>query len=137
MKTISLIILTFFSVQGFCCECISIEKNDSSSVTNAFESSDLVIIGDVIELINEKGFDGNGYIVARVKVHENHKGTFKNKIVRVKGIDESTCSFFFKTGTRYLIYSYAVRNEGFQTDICTRTRVFTDSLYDNLILEKY
>lgn len=97
------------------CDCAFIPGSVRFSVQKAFETSDIIFTGKIIEI--EKGASPDEY---RVK--------FKVKSMWKKDVGESvilrtyrvSCGFFGKKGEEYLVYAYT-QDGMLTTNGCTRT----------------
>lgn len=145
MKNFLLFILCMVSLSArlVACSCIG-----ESTVKGSVKSSDLVIIGNILSgervdvadtswLLGKDSFGNDRFVVLskmkyRVLVTQTFKGKFKgDTITLVSGLGNGDCGYRFNAGSSYIIYGYAdatSRSNSFMTDICTRTRLATDTV---------
>ena len=133
MKNIAvlLILLIFFSINGFACDCIG-----GQSVKEALKNANAVLLGKVIKI--EKFEIPSGYtnikfykVKNTLLVTKVYKGNIQTQTVEVvSGIDSGDCGFQFEINNNYIVYGYWSTKhfpEGDEvqkhltTHICTRT----------------
>ncbi len=126
---------------SFACSCIEI-----NSVKKEVDKSHAIFTGKVlsVKLISESHGKGNAKLtldskIYRIKITSMHKGRLKPEIVEVIS-RTNTCEYEFDVGQNYIIYatvsktkiSSKIQNR-LNTSICTRTRLFDQKEFDQLV----
>jgi hypothetical protein len=128
-KLLILVFLTFFSINGYCCDCAekpSIEKN--------WERASQIFIGKVVK-VDSSLYGGYGEKVYSftIKIKKSFKGDIYNsKNYRtILYVDYAACDFPFVIGAEYLIYARQ-DNWVLHCSLCSRTNLLNDVSEDEL-----
>ena len=136
MRNLLLILFSLAFFNSKACDCKPY-KIDSVSIINALNFSETVVIGDIVEIVQEASSSNGGIRVVKIKVFKNYKGEKIDELINLKlYVSSPSCGITLKKGIRHLVYVYKDKDKGLMTNICTRTRVFTSYLFDPIILDK-
>jgi hypothetical protein len=132
MKNIFLIIIFhIFLAKAYSCKCPDYLK-DSASVVTAFNENDVVVNGIIKDITIEKG-----YRVYKILVERKYKGAEVGEIIHIKTVNNNkACGLFLDKGFVYLFYASKDKSQELISSTCSRTRLFSSSLYDPVILDK-
>ena len=136
MKNLLIIPFVLLFINSKACDCKPYNI-DSISVINALNYSKIVVIADIIEIEEEASNNNGGIRVVKMKVFKNYKGSQNEEVIQLKSyVSSPSCGITLKKGIRYLVYAYNDEEKGLMTNICTRTRIFTSSLFDPIVLDQ-
>ena len=134
-KTLLLISFFIFSItETFACSCIGTNESLSKKVKKAFNQSDLIINGKVVEILvvnKAKMKSSADPIIYKFEITKVIKGIIKKKIVDIASETmEMSCGYNFELGKSYLVYarksthfSKMTNNEfDFVTSLCDRNK---------------
>lgn len=128
-RLVFFVLAIFTGLQLGACSCIG-----ESTVKGSLKSSDLVVIGKVISGVEVPFVDSEFSFTFhrmhfQVVVTRNFKGGKENDTLTViTGMGHGDCGYQFSVDKSYIIYGYKTEGRDiFETDICTRTRLDSDS----------
>jgi len=136
MKKAFLLILIFiFSItKTFACSCIETNESLSKKVEKAFNQSDLIISGKVIEVVivnKAKMKSSADPIIYKFEIIKTVKGKTEKEIIEIASeIGGASCGYKFELGKSYLVYARKsthfaemTKNEfDFVTSLCDRNQ---------------
>ena len=145
-----LVVSVAFTNYTNACTCIEEHISLDKKVTKAFEESELVIIGKVIEIKEYQSYPPKTYtgdpIAYTFEIEKIFKGVkTASTVTIISSRDGASCGYRFNKGESYLVFSslsgYFARQTGedlsFTTSICRRNQVSTNVERKELkILEK-
>ncbi|NJB84188.1 hypothetical protein [Wenyingzhuangia aestuarii] len=112
MKNIFLIILFLSFSETYSCTCAPMKRLDIAQVEE-YEYSEFVLIGEIIEIDNEKR-------TFKVKVKETFKGNLKNESI-IEFRNHKYCEPVVEKKSEWLIYSILKDNK-FEINTCGTSR---------------
>ena len=134
-KTFLLILFFIFSItETFACSCIETNESLSKKVEKAFNQSDLIISGKVVEIIivnKAKMKSSADPIIYKFEITKMIKGKTEKKIIEIASeTSGASCGYKFELGKSYLVYarksnhfSSKTKNEfDFVTSLCDRNQ---------------
>ena len=139
MKKIALFTLIVLGSYGcFACDCKE-SRNDSIGIVEAYEQSDVVTVARVSEIIlHEDTNKISNYRTVKMIIQRAYKGVQKRDTITVTAyIGGPSCGVELNEGVVYLLYAYNHSKLGITTDSCTRTTIFTSTVYDTVILDNF
>lgn len=127
-----LIIISTPSI-SYACSC-----TEPVSVEEEFERSEAVFTGKVMNVREDKRFDGMVTKSVLFEVSETWKGVSQSQVIITTGLGGGNCGFKFIEGVEYLVYaeqsSMYSEEEQLVTTICDRTNELHASGEDLAIL---
>lgn len=118
MRYLLIILFGLISSKGLGCDChSSVYKPFQNS---DFEKVDLIFLAEIGEGLDSGLFE--------VKVMENYKGEFNSKI-KILNPHNDYCSYYVKTGEKWLIYTYQNEYNIIVIDGCSRSRNIEKTKY--------
>ncbi len=115
------IFIYFLSFNIYACRCIE------PSHSKAFESSEVVVIGEVLETSSLTGNEGS---IAIIKVNKTWKKQIKSKI----GIFSITnCNFTMDKGKHYILFLKTEEYGLYSTGRCSGNKLVSSSDSDKLL----
>ena len=133
-----LVVSVAFTNYTNACTCIEEHISLDKKVTKAFEESELVIIGKVIEIKEYQSYPPKTYtgdpIAYTFEIEKIFKGVkTASTVTIISSRDGASCGYRFNKGESYLVFSslsgYFARQTGedsiFTTSICKRNQVST------------
>jgi hypothetical protein len=136
---IVIILVILCSGEVLACSCIEPVYDESLSVQvkRAKKESIAVFTGVVTQLTeNQQG----RYTTINLRVIDLWKGNLSKEITVLTGLHDGNCRYPFEVNKKYLIYSYNGTmyspSESLETNICTRTTIFSEAKADIKILGK-
>tara|TARA_B100001173_G_scaffold306790_1_gene314213 strand:+ start:105 stop:524 length:420 start_codon:yes stop_codon:yes gene_type:complete len=136
MKNLLIISFVLLFINSKACNCKPYSI-DSISVINALNYSEIVVIADIIEIVEEASNSNCEIRVVKMKVFKNYKGSQNEEVIQLKSyVSSRSCGITLKKGIRYLVNVYNDKDKGLMTNICTRTRIFTSFLFDPIVLDQ-
>lgn len=121
MRIFLILFILFFSNAAYCCSCEPPGKIDDQQYNKYYA----IFTGKIIS-IQKKQWAKEITFEIRIQF----KGILKlSKITITTSAHESTCGISPKVGEEWLIFAYREK-EGFQTNLCTRTKSMNKKAWD-------
>jgi hypothetical protein len=132
------VIVILANAEAFACSCRPVEKKSiAAHVGGAKKESDAVFAGKVLEIIES---DELFNTQVKIKVINVWKGILSEEITIFTGRDDGMCRYYFEVGKTYLVYGrkggMSNSSENLETDMCSRTQLYSDAKHDLRILGK-
>jgi hypothetical protein len=131
---IGVVPLLFSAANASACSCLVAPPPEK-----AFSEADVVFVGNVISIKEEKSSGDNKFMMAakdlfglnsdfgywrylvKLQVSIPIKGVSSKNVVVRTNVEGSACGFHFEPHSNYLVYGY-VSKDGIHTTHCTRTK---------------
>jgi hypothetical protein len=137
-RTFLQILILFLSIsESFACICGGRNESFSKQIKRAFNQSDLVFTGKVIEIntVNKKELKSSADpIIYKFEISTIIKGKIQKRIIEVASeMSRVSCGYKFQLGKTYLVYSLKSKrfskfteNEfDFATGLCSRNKILS------------
>ncbi len=107
-KALILIFLLSFT-KSFACSCVEIDESLSKKVERAFNQSDLIISGKVVDIIvvnNSKIKSSADPIIYKFEILKKFKGKIEKQFIEIASeASRASCGYSFELGKSYLVYA--------------------------------
>jgi hypothetical protein len=133
-----LVIAILANSEAFACSChYDPTKSTTTLIRDAKKQSAAIFTGKVLEIIESDEFFNTQ---VKIKVVSVWKGSLSEEITIFTGRDDGTCRYYFEIGKTYLVYGrkggMSNSSENLETDMCSRTQLYSSAKNDLRILGK-
>ncbi len=119
---LTVLALLSFSAAADACSCARPKADPIEAITEAYESSDVVFLGRVINVIRPEGREqGSGQMIeeSTFRVLRMWKGGEAEELTSRIDIQCCVCGVSFTEGREHLIFGYLRPDGSFSTSICS------------------
>jgi hypothetical protein len=107
--------------KSLACSCVANTKPLKTQVKEAFNNSNAIFSGEVIEVSPISEYEA----AVRIKVERSWKGGLSNEITLTTAKDSAMCGYYFETGKKYLVYANG-KPDALMVSNCSRTTAASD-----------